>query len=103
MAEKKPQGNDLVSLAQRGSVILSFVITVSGLIGNYYVNSYKISESQAKIEKLEDRVSKVERVNYDLLVEQLKQIEATNRITDTKITSTNQRIDEILKVLINSK
>ena len=98
------ESNDVFTKGiKTASVWMSFIIALGGVIGNYYVNDYKIKESHDRIEKLDSRLSAVEKVNYDLLVEQLKQIESSNQALDSKLTSSNQRIDEILKIIINSK
>ncbi len=102
MAPKQDQDHFTKGI-QKASVWVAFAITLSGVVGNYYINNYKIGEHQITIAKIDERLSKVEKINYDLLVEQLKQIEATNRALDSKLTSTNGRIDEILKILIRDK
>ncbi len=86
---------------QKAAVWVGFAITISGLIGTYYTNNYKITESEKRLADIEIRIRTLEKMNPDLLLQQLKSIEQINAQTDQKITSTNQRIDEILRILIN--
>lgn len=88
---------------QKVSVWVGFAITLSGLFGTYAVNNYKIGENVKKLDDMEVRLRMVERNNPDQLISDLKNIQQLNQQLDQKITSTNQRIDEILKALLNGK
>lgn len=86
---------------QKAAIWIGFVITISGIIGTYYTNNYKISENEKKLADIEIRIRQLEKMNPELLLQQLKSIENMQNQMDQKITSTNNRIDEVLKVLIN--
>jgi len=96
------EGQDVFTKGiQKAAIWVGFAITISGLIGTYYTNNYKITENEKKLADIEIRVRQLERMNPELLLQQLKSIESMQNQMDQKITSTNNRIDEVLKVLIN--
>lgn len=102
MSTPTKQGGEVFTEGiKKAATWVGFAITISGLIGTYYTNNYKIAENERKLNDIEARVRVLERMNPELLMQQLKSIESMNQQMDQKIGNTNQRIDEVLKVLIN--
>jgi hypothetical protein len=83
--------------------IAAFIIMVATAVGNYLITNYRLDAQEKNIVKLEERVSKREQINYDLIVEQLKAIESANENLNTKVEKTNERVDKVLEILLDSK
>ena len=80
--------------------IIGFFIFIGMGIGNYMINSYRVDEHEIQLEKLDERVSKTEKVNYELLVKQLEEIQRVNGELTNKIEKTNERVDKVLEILL---
>lgn len=102
MAGAKQEGQDVFTKGiQKVAIWVGFAITISGLIGSYYTQNYKTNENEKHIADIEARVRVLEKMNPELLLQQLKSIENMQNQMDQKITSTNNRVDEVLRILIN--
>jgi len=96
------EGQDVFTKGiQKAAIWVGFAVTLSGIVGTYYTNSYRTDENEKKIADIEQRIRTLEKMNPELLLQQLRSIETMQNQMDQKITSTNNRIDEVLKVLIN--
>jgi hypothetical protein len=81
--------------------ILLVVILIGSGIGNYVISDYRHDQHEKEIAKLDARVKKTEEVNYELLIQQLEDIQDANNKLTTKIDETNGRIDKVLEILSN--
>jgi hypothetical protein len=93
--------NEITRGINKAGIWVGFIITISSIIGTWYNNNYRIGEIERRLGDTEMQIRQLEKMNPELLLQQLKSIESMQNQFDQKITSTNQRIDEVLKVLIN--
>ena len=78
-----------------------FIVLIGSGIGNYMVSNYRHNEHDKKYDELDNRLKKVEGINYELLLQQLVAIQETNKELSTKINKTNERVDKVLEILLS--
>lgn len=79
--------------------IVIFLVLIGSGIGNYIVSDYRHDQHEREIEKLDIRLKKREEINYELLANQLQDIQETNEKLNNKLDETNGRIDKVLEIL----
>jgi len=82
------------------NVILIVAVIGTG-IGNYMVSNYRHDEHDKNYAELNGRVKNLEGVNYELLLQQLENIQDANTKLNDKIDKTNERVDKVLEILLS--
>lgn len=98
------QTNFLSSLKNLGNqwynVIVIIILLGTG-IGNYMVSQYRHDQNEKDIAELSLRVKAVEGINYELLLAQLDEFNKSNDELKAKFDKTNERIDNVLEILLS--
>ena len=111
MSEKKEKNSVFDKLANVQNLVVFIILIASG-VANWMINNYRIDSIDQKIEKIEsnhnndiekidNRLSSVEKINFELLEEQLKELETTNMAIKKQVEKTNERMDNIYEILLN--
>ena len=106
------ENTKLADKLNSSQILLGIVIIIGGAIGNYMLSNYRIGELEGKvedvinehdkdIEKIDKRLSSVEKINFELLEEQLIELENNNQSIKKQIDKTNGRMDKIYEILLN--
>lgn len=98
--KNQTNGNGVLDRMGKWYNALILVILIGTGIGNYMINNYRVQHLESEIVKMDRRLDKVEGVNYELLAQQLKDIERANAEINGKIEKTNERIDKVLEILL---
>ena len=98
---KNSKTNTLSTVLGNWYNIIVFLVLISSAIANYVISDYRHDQHDANYVKLEKRVSETEKINYDLLLEQIQSIRDTEVDLNNKLTKTNERIDNVLEILLS--
>lgn len=101
--KSKEQSDTLLDKLGKWYNILLFMVVIGTGVGNFMLSNYRHGQHDKNIEKLGRRIEKVESINYELLAQQLQDIQTTNNELMQKIDKTNERVDKVLELLVSNK